>query len=37
MLTLGYLREKKRLMEEPKMAKSKDSVHIRGVFRLTKE
>jgi hypothetical protein len=30
--TLGYRREKKRFVEEPRIAKSIESAHIRGVF-----
>ena len=30
-LTLGYLREKNRLVEEPAIANNKDRIHIRGV------
>lgn len=32
MLTLGYLKEKKRLVDDPRMAKNMDSVHMRGVL-----
>jgi hypothetical protein len=35
MLTLGYLREKKRLMDDPKTANSNERVHMRGVLMLT--
>jgi hypothetical protein len=32
MATLGYLREKNKLVEDPRMEKSTDNVHIRGVL-----
>lgn len=34
MLTLGYLREKNKLIEDPNMAKNSERVHIRGVLML---
>jgi len=32
MLTLGYLKEKNKLVEEPSIANNIDSVHMRGVL-----
>jgi hypothetical protein len=32
MLTLGYRKEKNKFVDEPKMAKIMESVHMRGVF-----
>lgn len=36
MKTLGYRREKKRLVADPIRAQSKESVHIRGAERVNK-
>jgi hypothetical protein len=32
MLTLGYLNEKNKFVEEPRIAKKIDNAHIRGVL-----
>jgi hypothetical protein len=32
MLTLGYLKEKNRFVDEPKIANKMESVHMRGVL-----
>jgi hypothetical protein len=32
MLTLGYLKEKNRLVEEPKIANKIERIHMRGVL-----
>lgn len=31
-LTLGYLKEKNKLVDEPKIAKNMESTHMRGVL-----